>query len=380
MPIKGLTDRGLSFPEIGQIRKGAPKTDKGYVGKDLQYFRVEFDENEREAEQVFLKVYGTQPTEIRIILPFNEIERQWEAWLEAYTAGRMVARADGEKFIYLVDTKTGEMKVKDGTPHTPYIEGRAVGNDYQNKPVFCKPSGRLKVMIPELARAAYMTVLTTSVHDIANISSQLSGFFTINGGQIAGIPLMLRRRPKEISRPDPDNKSRRVRSTKWLLSIEADPVWVKAKLVELKRLALPGNGFPLLPETTSDKIIEGEFSGEFAGDYDEDDDEYQPELTTVSDNTPEVPPEPVPAKVKADPAHISSSLAKSKMDALLDEIVGLGLSENVFAAQKALEHRVPLVGTRTEKLEWMRTYRGWRDTGLEINEAAEKANAGELPT
>jgi phage recombination protein Bet len=93
-----------------------------------------------------------------------------------------------------------------------------------------------------------------------------------------------------------------------------------------------------------------------------------------------LPPEPVPAKAKADPAHISSSLGKSKMDALLDEIVGLGLSENVFAAQKALEHRVPLVGTRTEKLEWFRTYRGWRDTGLEINEAAEKANAGELPT
>src|SRR3990167_2989649 len=99
MAIKGLTDRGMAFPEIGQIRKGAPKTDKGYVGKDLDYLRVEFDEREVKAAETFNSVYEKKPHLIRIILPFNDINRMWDAYLEAYTAGRMVARSDGERFI-----------------------------------------------------------------------------------------------------------------------------------------------------------------------------------------------------------------------------------------------------------------------------------------
>jgi hypothetical protein len=220
-------------------------------GSDLTYFRVEFAEQEPDAAAEFKRIYGDQPREIRIILPFNEIERMWDAWLEAYTAGRLVARSDGERFIYLVDTRTGEVKVRNGAPETPYKDGMVVGtwrNQKTNKdePITCKPTGRLKVILPELARAAYMTVLTTSIHDIANISAQLEAFKTLNNGQIAGIPLMLRRRPKKISMPKPDGG--RARVTKWMLSIEADPQWVKAMLSEVKRLALPVNGLALLTE------------------------------------------------------------------------------------------------------------------------------------
>ena len=64
-------------------------------------------------------------------------------------------------------------------------------------------------------------------------------------GRIAGIPFILRRRPRKISTPRPDGS--RARYEKWLLSIEADPEWVKQMLMETKRLALPGNGLALLP-------------------------------------------------------------------------------------------------------------------------------------
>ena len=252
MPIIGLSDRGLSFPEIGQLRKGAAKTDPRKPGADLNYFRVIFDEKEQEAAIAFNRTYGLQPDSIRIILPFNEIDRMWDAWLEAYTAGRMVARADGEKYIYLIDTSTGEMLVKNGIDiktgqPRPYVEGAPVGyytsSSGKIEPVYCKPSGRLKVIIPELVRAAYLTVLTTSIHDIANISDQLRAFQTLNGSRIAGIPLILRRRPKKISTPGPDGT--RARRIKWLISIEADPEWVRRALQETKRLALPGNGLSL---------------------------------------------------------------------------------------------------------------------------------------
>lgn len=286
MAIKGLTDRGLAFPEIGIIRKGAPKNDKGWVGKDLTYFRVEFDEQETKAAETFLAVYKDHPTEINIILPFNEIERMWDPWLEAYTAGRMVGRSDGERVWYLVDPKTGEVLVRDGVKvdtgaPMPHPTSNIAGYDKSNKPIEYKATGRLKVIIPELARAAYLTVKTTSVYDIGNISDQLRAFQEINGGIIAGIPFVLRRRPKKISTPGKDGT--RTRMTKWLLSIEADPEWVKKKLIQVKTLALPGNGLALLPEPPAHAEPEGDWPTEFDEDEVEDGEVVEGEL--VEDET-----------------------------------------------------------------------------------------------
>lgn len=284
MAIKGLTDRNLSFPVIGHIRKGAPK-EPNKPGKDLTYFRVEFDDAEVKAAQKFAAAYGDKPTFIRIILPFNEIKRMWDAWLEAYTAGRMVARADGEYYTYQIDTNTGDTIVKNGLDdqgnRRPYIEGEPAGKDYKGRPVFCKPVGRLMVIIPELERAAYMMLHTTSVHDIRNISEQLEAFSRLNGGQIAGIPLILRRRPKEISTPR--DGGQRVRTKKSLLSIEADPDWVKKALEQVKQAALPGNGLPLLDSGNLD-----DFDTEIEPDADEfEDGEY---TETGAPPPPEPPP------------------------------------------------------------------------------------------
>lgn len=242
MGIKGLTDRGMSFPEIGFIRKGKMGDNRPI---DLQYFRVEIAEPE--SQEKFLALYGQEPTEIRIMFPFNEIEKNWDAWLEAYTAGRMVARSDGEKMLFWVDTGTGEVIVQQAKDKSgmevPTPANWVVGN-YKNKngatiPIKLGPVGRMKVIIPELERMAYLTVHTTSYHDIASLSSQLEGFKTVNRGRLAGIPLILRRRPRMISTPDLKEKGKRVRREKWLLSIEADPEWVKKQLVYMSKSALP---------------------------------------------------------------------------------------------------------------------------------------------
>lgn len=256
MPIKGLTDRGLAFPEIGQIRKGAKKpTDGKRPGADLTYFRVEFDEQEKTAAADFLKVYKDKPAQIRIFLPFNEIERMWDAWLEAYTAGRLVARSDGEWITYQLDN-SGEVIVHNGLDangnRVPHPVNGIGGYDYKGEAVKFKPTGRLKVIVPELARAAYLTVMTTSTHDIGNISSQLAAFKELNGGQLAGIPFVLRRRPKAISTPSGEN-GQRARRVKWLISIEADPKWVRAKIGQISTLALPASiEDALLPDTTQE--------------------------------------------------------------------------------------------------------------------------------
>lgn len=261
-PIKGMTNRGEGFPQIGDIRKGAAKKEgEKRPGQDLTYFRVDFLEGEDDAAGTWDALGKDEPRELSIVLPFNEIDRCWGAWLEAYQAGALLARSDGEKFLYLRDHKTGEVIVQNGIEVATgevrkYTDGEVIHSYTKNKEkveVICKPVGRLRVLLTELHRLAYMIVHTTSIHDIINISEQLAALKKINGGILVGIPMLLKRRPKMISTPRGGGK--RVRSKKWLLSIEADPLWVKAKLQEMKLAALPGNGIALLPEP---EIVEGE--------------------------------------------------------------------------------------------------------------------------
>lgn len=251
MSIKGITDRAAQFPEIGQLRKGAPKpTDSKRPGADLTFFRVTFDERETESAAIFAKHYGPEPTEIDVLLPFNVISENFDAWREAYVAGGLVHRCDGERIWYEINPATGEKLVTNGEP-AKKCDGHAQ----------CKPTGRLKILVPQLQRLAYLTVLTTSIHDIMNLHRQLEALLQING-KLAGVPLKLRRRPIKISTPSGDN-GKRARREKWLLSIEADPTWVKAKLLAMKAAALPGNGMgedvPLLE--APDELDEPEEDG-----------------------------------------------------------------------------------------------------------------------
>lgn len=270
MPIKGLTDRGMAFPEIGQIRKGAPKPEKGNrPGKDLKYFRVEFDEQEVDAQELFEKVYGTEPQEINIYLPYDEIDRCWDANLEAYTASQMIARSDGETYQYLKDHETGEVLVRNGIEIAtgepkPYVEGEPASyyTDQKGKkqPIFCKPTGRLKVIIPALERLCYLTLHTTSFYDIVNISSQLEALAFVNQGKLQGIDIVLKRKPSMVSTPDHKDKTKRVRREKWLISLEASPDWVQKQINGVRsraELQLPEPDVPQIADSEDDEIIEG---------------------------------------------------------------------------------------------------------------------------
>ena len=261
MPIKGLTDQLPSFPQIGCIRKGAPKG-KNRPGQDLTYFRVTFDEQEQETAERFRAIYGQEPREINIHLPFDDIDRVWAAWREAYRAGALIHRCDGEFVEYAINTRTGEVLVRGGI----HLEtGERVPCSGK---VDCRPHGRLRVIIPDLRRLAYLMVLTGSLHDIVNISAQLEALRDLSGGRLRGLPLVLRRRPKRISTPSGPN-GKRARREKWLLSIEADPRWVEAKLEQLE-----GASFPQLPRLE-------------AGFVEEPEEPIKTEVTTIA---PEPPP------------------------------------------------------------------------------------------
>lgn len=266
MPIIGLSDRQEAFPEIGKIHKGAKKRKnaqgKEIFGEELTYFRVEWGEGEEKAAAQFEQIYGKTPNAIRVIFPFNEIERFWDPWKVAFTAGTFLGRSDGEFVDFLQNVKF-EILVKDGLDREgkkmPHPANNVAGFDFDNKPVEFKNSGILKVLVYELPRAAYLSVITGSTHDIANLSSQLAAFKELNGGQLAGIPFILRRVPKMISTPNKNGP--RVRRKKYLISIEVDPEWIKRKFGELRTLALP--------DFEGEPIVAGELAASVPTDYDE---------------------------------------------------------------------------------------------------------------
>lgn len=215
MPIKRLQRDTASFPRIGKLRKGAAKPQNGNApGKDLEYFR--FDTDDAEANERFVEAYGNMPKKINVYLPFETVEENFSTWQEAYVAGGLKHRCDGETCVI--------WQKPDGT--------------YSQEPIpcpgGCKEVGRLNVIIPELARLAYVTAETHSINDILNLTDNLEAALALRGS-LTGIPFVLSRRPVEISTP---SDGKRVRRTKWLLFLEPHPDWVRVQLATMRHNAL----------------------------------------------------------------------------------------------------------------------------------------------
>ena len=276
MPIKGLTDQPRQFSEIGQLRKGAPKPEgKQQPGADLTYFRATFEDGEKKAADMFHQAYGSEPREVNIRLPFNTVDENFDAWRETYVKSGLIHRCDGEYVQYEVDPRTGNILVMNGLDMDGLL-AKCDGAD-------CKPTGRLKVIIPELRRLAFMTVLTTSMWDILNISRQLEAIRHVNDGKLQNVPLILKRRPRAISTPS-GTGGKRARREMWLLSIEADPDWVEARI-----FALPTFDEPLqLPpgiDVSGDDEVEEQAHAEEEPQQKAPAKRSQPEAETISDPT-----------------------------------------------------------------------------------------------
>lgn len=258
MPIKKLQlNQTAQFPIIGKLRKGSPKVEnngKLQMGKDLDYFR--FDSDDQPAAAAFAKAYGEQPKRLRVLLPFATTEQNFQAWMEEYSAGGMQRRCDSETQVFSRD-KAGEQ-----APPKP-CEKLCGGT------CACKQVGRLYVVIPELARLAYVVVETHSLYDIIQLTQNLQAAHAVRGS-LNGVPFLLSRRPREISTPGDNGK--RVRRVKNLLFLEPDPEWVQRKL-----LALRNEAFALLPDqfSASDEpmytFVNASTNDVIEGDYEDDD-------------------------------------------------------------------------------------------------------------
>jgi hypothetical protein len=259
MAIKGLTDQAASFAEIGTLRKGGKKVDEKKPGPDLKEY-LRFVTHDQAAANAFTAAFGDeggascQAKEIEFYLPFATVEENLEAWREQYGAGGLIHRCDGETCTMWRDDR-GIVHLNEPVPcPTPTPEQRKAGG--------CKQVARLKIIILELKRFAFVTLTTTSIYDIIALHRNLLAIQMING-TLRNVPLILRRVEKEISTPGADGK--RARYKKWLLSIEPHPEWQAKKMLEhrqsMMQLAHAANE-PLLLE-----------SGDVTDDDDDDDDD-----------------------------------------------------------------------------------------------------------
>jgi len=231
MPIKGLTDRpGPGFPIIGTLRKGAPRPADGRrPGGDLDHFRFVAAVDKEELEADFKAKYGPKPASIEVIFLGKNVDDNFTAWQEEWTASKLVHRCDGENVVLIYDTETQK-----------YRRDPGIKCDGRN----CKPSGRLNVWLPRLERAGLVTVVTSSIHDIGALHSNLSAAMQLQG-DLRGIPFVLIRNPRMISVPG--GKDGRMRVEKWMLGLEIEPGWFARKLNEVQSIALPNGDVPVAP-------------------------------------------------------------------------------------------------------------------------------------
>ena len=258
----------IAFPEVGVIRKGTPKIkrkqgDREFwaLGTDLKnLFRVSFapgTEGVRrvwhELHEAHYKQYGPQYAtkdgyevpQLNAMIPYKNAFDAWTWANETYDAsGRLIARAVNGQYMTKRDPNTGELLIQNGEPFEAYKPGDAVTYKRGDKvmSLVLKPTGRLRLFLPEVKRFVNFTLKTSSFYDAIRIQENLGALQMVadmlNHGVAGGIPFFVYRVAEQISYTGKDGAAGK--SEKWIVRLEADPEWVEAAVSRMGQFALSG--------------------------------------------------------------------------------------------------------------------------------------------
>ena len=226
MPKVFRNDPGRPIlPVIGKIVKG--RKDENGKPVDLPYFV--FKGKTPQIQQEFVSLYGEQPQELEIGLPYATTRECVDVWNEEWGAS-LKTRCDG---VHRVDPSSKA----------------PIGACLQN--CRCVPIARMPVILRRLGRLAVAVVETRSVYDIHRLRNSLSAIEKY-GGILSKIPFVLRRTEETISRPVAGGRQRR---TAFLLSIEVDPAYAAAMVSRLEVSPIGGVlDLEALPEAPPEEI------------------------------------------------------------------------------------------------------------------------------
>lgn len=249
MPIAQLQSDKMGFIEAGRIRLGemVQREGKKPYPRELPHFAL------RDAQDL-IPHYGTEPTEIKVYLPYPSRDENFRVYMEEFRSGGLYCQGDGERITRLVDPQnSGEVVVRNGVTvidHYDYTDPdgneamveRTVGEtalcpgpDRNMYPrcANCRPRAMLFVMVRDPQnpmelinrRLAYYVITTGSMNNIREITESLNTIEHIADlmGQgakgMTSIPCILRRVPGTVSVPA---NGKRIQTEKWFVRLEYD--------------------------------------------------------------------------------------------------------------------------------------------------------------
>lgn len=235
MPIQKFLNTaittGAGLARIGKLHKGTPKQKKvkdgreyEVVGRDTDYFRIEFAEGYDYLSADFVQLYGEQPKQIPCMLDADTALEALDFWYEDYDSkGTMLHRCDGVNQPVCYNGTTGFYE-----HNLPCVIGSCS----------CKQVARLALILPDFIAATgvlgTVTMETHSDQDIRTLIARLTTFANMFG-TLRGVPLILVRAPKDTSAPKTDNKGKRTgertKISRAMIDIKVNPDFARQKLM-----------------------------------------------------------------------------------------------------------------------------------------------------
>jgi len=247
MPIRDRSRRRLV--RLGIIRLGHLEERQGKNGKYT--FPVQDNHfllhDAPEIEQFYHERGIDKVRELDVLLPFPDIERNFDAWYQVWAGGVLVCQGDGEYVQYAtpftcsVNAKSGRTSVRNAPGDTLVSNGTAeiafdwngahfepgeyvpcpgASQDAYPHCKACRLSALLKIMMadPELFRFGYYQIATGSTRNYDTIMGTLE---MMPAERVNGYPFKLRLVEEPTTYQDENGQ--RKKGTKWFLQLEPDP-------------------------------------------------------------------------------------------------------------------------------------------------------------
>lgn len=314
MPLINVLRRGMKLPRIGTLRKGEqvpvidketkkPKLDKKGeavmrpVERPYWVIHTDTSDDEGTLEKIYA-AYGTKEIKtLNVYLLYPDAEKNFNAWMEAYTSGQLVARSDERVVTYLSDTTNGQTLIQDGRmidapknpksaagqlvadlqpgEELPYTEGMIVAlSSGSENAISFKAVGRLSVVVRELRRPdRWFSVITGSYwYDIPFIYTAIDKINEISrysGRPANTIPLLLKRVPVETTFTDDSGKKRRTEMHCIQLDVRDDVISGLMEAYEDTPFVFQLTAPPQLPEMVGGREVQSSYNGESFDEPDE---------------------------------------------------------------------------------------------------------------
>lgn len=395
-----------AFPQVAVIRKGTPKIEMSKnaykdapkffgLGNDLKdRFRIEFlpgtgeigaaglpdDPKKWSVKEKFFSLHrdeyikydmtyrrpgvyatpdGFEMKTIRAIVPCRNILDSFQWANVVNNAGTQIAEANDEQYLWEKNPlNTREYFVKNGQPFKAWNNGDTITYDKQGKKIVLpfKTSIRMNLFLPELERWVYFTLKSVSYYDRLQMNAQLHGIQfwadTLNGGNAAGIPLLIYRREQSVTWNKPDGSAQQTKQ--WLINIEADPEWVKWATTQMSNHAFGMSAPKMLNAPIPEVPLIGAQNPADDGDFEDIEhdlgDQPEPEAPPV---VVEVTPDVIPARIQWKTAQLAALISER-------------FAKNDYNARAMLDMSIlPADATEAEIMRWGKIYRTHRDEKLE---------------